>query len=88
MITSKCTKGRLIKGINTVVNISGYDDNDYLFSVQYGISSTDMVYILLQLSKDFNFKITDDFIDAMEACTFAQFENLLEEYENTNHSNN
>ena len=48
------------------------------------MSSSDMIYILQKLSTDFNFTLDDDFIDAMEMCTFAQFEALLEKYENTN----
>jgi len=35
---------------------------------------------LLELQKEFNFTITDDFVDAMESCTFAQLEALLEQY--------
>jgi hypothetical protein len=42
-----------------------------------------MVYILLRLSKDFNFKIDDAFVDAMENATLSQLEALLERYENT-----
>ena len=42
-----------------------------------------MVYILQQLSKDYNFKITDDFVDALENCTFSRLEELLEQYGNT-----
>ena len=84
MTATNSTKERLTAAINTVVTLSEYDENDYVFSGKCDISSTDMVYILQQLSKDFNFKITDDFVDAMEACTFAQLEGLLEKYENTN----
>jgi hypothetical protein len=36
----------------------------------------------MQLSKDFCFDICDDFVDAMENITFAQFEKLLLKYEN------
>ena len=42
-----------------------------------------MVYILQRLAKDFNFAITDEFVDALENCTFAQLEQLLEQHTNT-----
>ena len=42
-----------------------------------------MVYILLQLSKDFHFAITKDFVDLLEMCTFAKLEQMLEQHANT-----
>jgi len=60
-----------------------YKADDYLFSGKYPLSATDMVYLLLQLAKDFNFTINDDFIAAMENATFSQFEDLLVRHENT-----
>ena len=82
------TKERLLAAVNAVVPLSNYTDNDCIFSGKYAISPTDMVYILQKLAKDFNFKINDDFVDAMEMCTFAQFESLLEKNENTQTSHN
>ncbi|MCL2189117.1 MAG: hypothetical protein FWC16_09385 [Defluviitaleaceae bacterium] len=73
-------KKRLLCAINNVVLLNNYEEADCIFSQKYNISPTDMVYILKQLEKDFNFKITDDFIDSLEMCTFAQLEKLLEEY--------
>ena len=78
------TKERLLSAINTVLRLDDYENSDCIFSIKYSISSTDMVYILKKLSQDFNFSINDDFVDAMEMCTFEQFESLLEQYENTN----
>ena len=75
------TKDRLLTAINTVITLETYSPADIIYSEKYNISPTDMVYILLKLEKDFNFKITDDFVDAMEMCTFARLEELLEEYE-------
>jgi len=77
------TKERLLAAINTVLPLNDYEGEDYLFSLKYPISSVDMVYVLLQLSKDFNFKIGDEFVAAMENATFSQFESLLTKYENT-----
>lgn len=76
------TKERILKAINKLLPIDEYNECDYIFSDKYSLTSTVMVYVLLELSKDFNFKITDDFIDALEMCTFAQLETLLEEYSN------
>lgn len=81
-------KEKLLTSINTVVTLNEYDSEDYIFSEKYAISSTDMVYILQQLSKDFNFKLTDDYVDALENCTFIALENLIGIYEKTNISNN
>ena len=82
------TKDRLISAINVVLPLDSYNSEDCIYSQKYDISATDIVYILQKLSKDFNFTISDDFVDAMEAITFADFENLLEKYENTNTSYN
>jgi len=76
------TKDRLLAAIHTVVPLDNYEGNDYLFSGKYPISSVDMVYILMQLAKDFCFDINDDFVDEMENITFSQFEELLIRYEN------
>ena len=77
---NKSTKERLLSFINTVVSMDSYVDDDCIFSQKYSIPPVAMVYILKQLSKDFNFKITDDFVDALEMCTFAKLESLLEQY--------
>ena len=74
------TKERLLNAINKVLPLNDYNSTDCIFSGTYNMSATAMVYILLELQKDFNFKINDDFVDAMEMCTFAQFEELLEKY--------
>jgi len=78
----KSIKERVLSAINTVMPLDDYDPGNSLYSVEYRINSVDMVYILMQLSKDFNFDICDDFVDAMENITFAQFEELLFRYEN------
>ena len=76
------TKERLLSVINTVMPLDDYSGDDCIFSVKYGITPTNMVYILQKLMDEFSFSMDDAFVDAMEMCTFAQFENLLEEYEN------
>ena len=76
-------KAQLLSTINTVVKLNDYDISDCIFSQKYAISPVAIVYILQQLSKDFNFNITEDFIDALEMCTFAQLEQLLEQHTNT-----
>ena len=75
-------KDQLLSAINTVVPISDYTPGDHVFSQKYNISSTSMVYILLKLSKDLDFSITEEFIDSMEMCTFGKLEELLGEYAN------
>ena len=77
------TKERLLSAINTVVPLIDYSSNDFVFSEKYFISPTAMVYILQKLSQDFKFVINDDFIDAMEKCTFARLEALLEHCESS-----
>jgi hypothetical protein len=62
------------------VRLEDYAPDDIIYSQKYGISPVAMVYILKQLSKDFDFKITDDFVDALEMCTFGRLEELLMEY--------
>ena len=73
----------MLSAINAVAPLNDYSSDDIIYSEKYALSPTDMVYILQKLEKDFNFKIDDDFVDAMKMCTFAQFEALLEQYENT-----
>ena len=72
------TKSKLLAVIHSVTPLTDYHPTDSIFSQQYSISSTDMVYILLQLSKDFQFPITEALIDSLENCTFAQLEALSE----------
>ena len=79
---AQTTKERLLTAINTVTVLSDYADDDCIYSEKYWITPVSMVYILQHLAKDFNFKITDDFVDALEMCTFAQLETLLEQYGN------
>ena len=56
------TKQQLLSAINTVIKLDSYEPDDFIFSGKYGLSSVVMVYILLQLSQDFNFTINDDFV--------------------------
>lgn len=74
-------KKKIINAIRTVVPIDDYHRDDCIYSRVYNISHVALVYILKQLSLDFNFKITDDFIDSLEMVTFAQLEELLLDYE-------
>ena len=74
------TKERILTAINKVQPLEDYNNEDVIYIQKYSISATNMVYILLELSKDFNLTIADDFIDALENCTFAQLETLLEQY--------
>ena len=76
-------KKQLLSAINTVVPLEDYVSDDYVFSQKYNISSTAMVYILQKLAADFKFTISEEFIDAMEMCTFGKLEELLEQYANT-----
>jgi len=84
----KSTKERLLEAINIVAPLEDYTESDCIFSAKYNISATSMVYILKKLADDFHFTISDAFVDAMEMCTFSQFETLLEEHENTQISHN
>ena len=77
------TKERLLAAINTVLPLDNYESEDYLFAGKYGIVAVDMIYVLKQLAVDFHFAIDDDFVDAMEMCTFGRFEELLEKYSGT-----
>jgi len=77
------TKKRLLSTINTVLPMKDYNSTDHIFSQAYGITATDMVYILQALSREFKFTINDEFVDALEMATFVQFESLLTQYENT-----
>ena len=77
------TRERLMTAINTVSKLEGYNGGDCIFSTKYAISPVGMVYILLHLAKEFNFTISDGFVDQLEMCTFSQLESLLEQYENT-----
>lgn len=71
------TKAQLLASINTVVPLKDYDAGDCIFSQKYAISPVSMVYIIRRLSADFNFPITDDFIDRLEMCTFGQLAQLV-----------
>ena len=77
------TKQRLLTTINTVLPMKDYSANDHIFSQAYGVTATDMVYILQALSREFKFTINDEFVDALEVATFTQFETLLTQHENT-----
>jgi len=74
------TKERLLSAINIIIPLKDYDKNDCIFSQKYGIVPVAMVYILKKLAADFQFDITDDFVDALENCSFSQLELLLEQY--------
>ena len=73
------TKERLLNAINAVIPLADYDPDDCIFAQKYGITAPAFVFILQRLSADFGFSITDDFVDALENCTFVQLENLLEQ---------
>ena len=77
------TKKRLISAINNATKLESYEGGDCIFSKKYAITPVNMVYILMNLAKEFKFAINDDFVDAMENCTFTKLESLLEQYENT-----
>ena len=74
----KTTKERLLAAINTVRPLADYNSEDYIFGEKHGIVAVDMVYILQKLSVDWGFAITDDFVDALDMCTFGRLEELLE----------
>jgi len=74
------TKEKLLDSFRKVVLLDDYDETDCIFSQKYNIPPVIMVYILKQLEADFNFTISDDFVDALEMCTFAQLEELMEQY--------
>ena len=80
---SQTIKERLLATVNTIVPLGDYVSEDCIFSQKYPFSPVVMVYILKQLAGDFRLIITDDFVDALETCTFAKLEELLEQYENT-----
>ena len=77
------TKERLLSAINSVLPLEDYSETDYVLSEKYRISAVAMVYILQKLSKDFHFTINDDFVDALDMCTFGRLEELLEQYSGT-----
>jgi len=77
------TKERLLSAINFVLPLKDYNETDYVLSEKYGISAVAMVYILQKLMADFHFTINDDFVDALEMCTFGRLEELLEQYSST-----
>ena len=87
-MTNTTTKERLLSAISTIAPLTEYEESDCIFSEKYAFSATDMVYILQALAKEFNFTIGDEFVDAMEMCTFTQLEALLEKHENTHAGNN
>ena len=77
------TKSRILSAINTAVKLDDYNKEDQVFSMKYPMTSTDMVYVLKHLATDFQFTINDEFIDALEMCTFRQLEELLTQYSST-----
>jgi hypothetical protein len=74
------TKARILSAINTVAELNDYTADDCIYSQKYNLPSVAWSYILIQLAKDFNFAITDDFVDALEMCTFERLELLLEQH--------
>jgi hypothetical protein len=76
-------KEKILTAINTVAPLKDYNAGDCIFSGKYPSTPATMVYILLKLAKDFNFTITDDFVDSLEMCTFGRLEELLEQYKDT-----
>ena len=69
-------KQALLRLINEVTPLSDYNATDCIFSQKYSILPVDIVYILLALSKQYGINIDDDFVDSLEAATFAQLEDL------------
>lgn len=72
------TKEWVLAAINKVQPLDGNNNEDIIYSQKYGFSATAMVYILLELTTDFLFDITDDFVDSMENGTFAQLVHIKE----------
>ena len=72
-------KARIIAALSAVSSLEDYTDSDCIFSQKYAISPSDMIYVLKRLSEDFGFYITDEFVDALELCTFGQLEDILTE---------
>ncbi|MCL2016512.1 MAG: hypothetical protein FWG68_09735 [Defluviitaleaceae bacterium] len=75
-------KQKLLSTINTITPLADYQPDDIIFSEKHHISAANMTYILLKLSKDFNFTINADFVNSLEMCTFSQLEDLLLKYGN------
>ena len=74
------TKNRILAAINTVVPLQDYEKDDCIFSQKYALTPVAVVYLLQELSKNYQFAITEDFVDALEYCTFGRLEELLEQY--------
>jgi len=70
-------KQKILNAINIAVPLQDYQPEDCIFSQKYAISPAAMVYILQKLSTDFSFTISEDFIDALEMCTFGKLEELI-----------
>jgi len=79
----KNIKARLLHTINKIMPLDDYESSDCIFSQKYSVPPALMVYTILKLADDFNFTITDDFVDALENCTFGKLESLLEQHEGT-----
>lgn len=73
-------KTKILTAINTVTPLQDYHPTDCIFSQKYPLSPAAWVYVLLALTKEFNFTINDDFVDALKECTFEGLEKLLAPY--------
>ena len=71
-------KDVILKAINNFIKLEDYEKDDCIFSLKYNLSPAAIVYILIELSKFYKFKITDDFVDQLEMCTFGRLEELIE----------
>ena len=74
---SKGIKDVILKAINLFVKLEDYSKDDCIFSQKYRLSPAAIAYILLHLSKVYNFKINDEFVDELEMCSFGKLEELL-----------
>ena len=70
-------KEKLLNVIDRIVPLDDYGEGDCIFSIKYSIPSAAVVYILLELSKDFGIAISDELVDALEMCTFGQLEEMV-----------
>ena len=70
-------KETILNTINAVIPVNDYNGADYVFSGKYGITATDMIYIMQILSESCNIEINEALIDSLENCTFARLEELV-----------
>jgi len=76
-ITQGLLKHKLKEIIESISSIAIEEDNTSLFSMKYRLSPQDIVYLLLIASKEFNFKIDENFIDELEDWSVNELTNLI-----------